>query len=468
MTQRGSPSPAAGPPLSHQVVAGRRREQRAWYFYDWATGGYVTTTGTVLFSPYLISVAETAACGAPGTTAHPCTTNLHVLGLPVSPGSLVFYVVTLATILSAVALPVVGALADRSGHKKVIMAAFAWAGAAAAAAMVLVAGADWELGAVLLLVANVCMGSSLVVYSAIMCEIALPDERDAVSSRGWSMGYLGGGLLLAGAAAAVSLHAHLGITTSVAVRLSLLAAGVWWGVFTIIPLRGLRNRPPAAAVARSGGALSAGLSQLAITLRDLRRYPVTLLFLVAYLFFNDGLQTVIGASSTYGEKQLGFSTSVMIMTILVLQFIAFGGALLFGRIAARWGGHRSIMAGLVVWIAIIVIAYFLPPHALPPFLAVAVLIGIVLGGVQALARSFYSQLIPRGREAAYFSLYQAGERGTSWLGTLLFGVAHQVTGSYRPSILVLIVFFLIGLVLMARVRPRQGIIAAGNPVPAKV
>lgn len=211
-----------------------------------------------------------------------------------------------------------------------------------------------------------------------------------------------------------------------------------------------------------------GFGQLWATLTELRGYPMTLLFLVAYLFFNDGIQTVIVAASTYGEKQLGFATEVLIATILLVQFVAFGGALLFGRLAGVWGSRKTILWGLVVWMLVVVIAYVLPRGQLVPFLAVAILIGLVLGGTQALSRSFYSQLIPRGREAEYFSLYQACERGTSWLGTLVFAVVHQLTDSYRPAIVALVGFFLVGLALLSRVDARRGIAAAGNQAPVVV
>ncbi|MGH3446963.1 MAG: MFS transporter [Nocardioidaceae bacterium] len=446
----------------------RRREQRAWYFYDWANSAYVTTVATVLFSPYLISVAETAACGAPGTDSDPCTTNLTVLGLAVSPGSLVFYIITVSTVVSAFVLPIVGAMADRSSHKRQIMATFAWVGSALAAGMFLVSGSNWELGAVLFFLANVCLGCSLVVYSAILCEIARPDERDRVSSRGWALGYLGGGILLALNLVLVLLHDSFGLDKAMAVRICLVSAAVWWAGFTFVPYLGIRNRPAAQTATKSGSLLHQSFGQLGATLKEMRAFPMTLLFLVAYLFFNDGIQTVIWASSTYGEKQLGFSTSVLIGTILLVQFVAFGGALLFGKMAGVWGSHRSILAGLVVWMVIVVIAFFLPREQLAPFLAMAVLIGLVLGGTQALSRSFFSQLIPRGREAEYFSLYQACERGTSWLGTLVFGVVHQWADSYRPAIVALVVFFLVGMVLLARVDARRGIADAGNQAPAVV
>jgi UMF1 family MFS transporter len=444
----------------------RRREQRAWYWYDWANSAYVTTVGTVLFAPYLTSVAETAACGAPGTSAAPCTTDLSVLGLAVSPGSLVFYVVTLATIVSALVLPVVGAAADRSPRKKQVMAGFAWAGSAFAASMFLVTGTNWELGALLLFGANICLGSSLVVYDAILCEIATPDERDRVSSRGWALGYLGGGLLLAVNLALVTFAEALGLGTALAVRISLLSAALWWAGFTLIPYLGIRNRRPVAVVPKEGSLIRQSFGQLWSTLRDMRRYPMTLTFLLAYLFYNDGIQTVITSASVYGQKQLGFGTSTLIATILLVQFVAFGGALLFGRLAAALGSRPVVLGGLGVWMLVVTVGYFLPAGRIVPFLALAVAIGLVMGGTQALSRSLFSLLIPRGREAEYFSLYQACERGTSWLGTLVFGVVHQLTDSYRPAIFALIVFFAVGALLLARVDPARGAREAGVGVPS--
>jgi UMF1 family MFS transporter len=448
----------------------RRKEQRAWYWYDWANSGYVTTVATVLFAPYLISVAERAACGrvTDEEAGFKCTEHLSVLGISVSPGSLVFYVVTVATIVSALVLPVVGAAADRSAHKRTHMAAFAWAGSIAAGAMFFVAGTNWQLGAVLIFVANICLGSSLVVYDAILCEIATPDERDRVSSRGWALGYLGGGLLLAVNLAMVTMHDTIGLSTEMAVRLSLLSAALWWAGFTWVPYLGIRDRPPRNVVAERGGLVRQSFGQLFATLRDLPKYPMTLTFLVAYLFYNDGIQTVIVSASTYGEKQLGFETSVLIATILLVQFVAFGGALLFGKAAERWGSKRVILVGLAVWMCVVTAAYFLPEKNVALFLVLAVGIGLVMGGTQALSRSFFSLLIPRGREAEYFSLYQAAERGTSWFGTLVFGLVHQWTDSYRPAIFALILFFVVGGALLARVDVREGIREAGNTEPVVV
>ena len=443
--------------------------QRAWYWYDWANSAYVTTTLTVLMAPYLTVIAKKAACPTLASDLA-CHTNLHVIGIPVDPGSLVFYVLTFSTIVSAIVLIFIGALADRSPRPVRLFATFAWFGAAAATAMFLVSGNSWALGVVLLVFANLCLGSSLVIYDSLLCRIAKPDDRDRVSSRGWAWGYLGGGVLLALNLGLLTLDKQLGISAQMAVRISLLSAGLWWAIFTIIPVVGLRDLRGATGspTPERAGVVSGSLRQLANTFRELRSYPQTLLFLLAYLFFNDGIQTVISSSSVYGAEELKFSNSQLIEIILLVQFVAFGGALLFGRLAKRFGAWRVVLNSLGVWTLVVAIAFFVPSGAFLIFVGLAVLIGIVLGGSQALSRSMYSQLIPRGREAEFFSLYQAMERGTSWFGTLVFGLVHQFTHSYRWAIIALVIFFVIGGILLSRVRMREGIVAAGNQVPAVI
>jgi UMF1 family MFS transporter len=443
--------------------------QRAWYWYDWANSAYVTTTLTVLMAPYLTVIAKKAACPTLPSDVT-CHTNLTVVGIPVDPGSLVFYVLTVSTILSTFVLIFIGALADRSPKPVRLFAMFAWAGAAAASAMFLVSGDDWILGVLLLMFANLCLGSSLVIYDSLLCRIAGPDERDRVSSRGWAWGYLGGGLLLTLNLGLLTLDKQIGISQGMAVRISLLSAGLWWAVFTIIPVVGLRDLRGATQTVTGdrAGVIGGSLKQLASTFRELRTFPQTMLFLLAYLFFNDGIQTVISASSVYGAEELKFTNSQLIEIILLVQFVAFVGALLFGRLASRFGAWRVVLNSLVVWTFVVTMAFFVPAKEFLIFAGLAVLIGIVLGGSQALSRSMYSQLIPRGREAEFFSLYQAMERGTSWFGTLVFGLVHQFTHSYRWAIIALIVFFVVGGLLLSKVRMREGIVAAGNEVPSVI
>lgn len=444
----------------------RLQQQKAWNWYDWANSAYYTTVLSVLFGPYMITVASKAAGCADTVTT--CSKTVEVLGLHLAAGSLPSYLTSFATISSAFVLPVVGALVDRSARKKLHMAVFAWLGAAFASLLFFLEDDNWQIGAVAVVASSILAGCSLVSYYAILVDISTEEERDRASSRGWAFGYLGGGVLLLINLVIVLSPGLLGIDKAMAVRISLLSAAVWWAGFTIIPFVRLRNYAPVNVVRQSGGVLQRSFGQLFVTIKDMRRYPMTLTFLLAYLFYNDGIQTVLYAASTYGEKQLGFGTEVLIATILVIQFVAFGGALFFGRLAARHGAYRSILWGTFAWMVIVVCALFLPRNNVVLFLLVAIAIGIVMGGTQALSRSFFSLLIPRGREGEYFSLYNAAERGTSWFGTLLFGVVFQVTGSYRPAILALIVFFVLGAFFLLRLDPERGIREAGNTPPSVV
>jgi UMF1 family MFS transporter len=445
----------------------RAREQRAWSWYDWANSAFYTTVLTVLFGPFMITVAGRAAgCGDDADDS--CHKTVEVLGLHLAAGSLPSYLTSFATIASALVLPVVGAFVDRSTHKKWHMAGFGWAGSFFASLLFFMYGDHWQLGAFAVVVSSILAGCSLVSYYAILVDISTEDERDRVSSRAWAWGYLGGGLLLLINLVLVLGHDAFGLDKEMAVRLSLLSAAVWWAAFTIVPVVRLRDRPPQAALAVNGGLLQRSFGQLFATLREMRQFPMTLTFLLAYLFYNDGIQTVIYSASIYGSKQLDLSQSVLIAAILMIQFVAFGGALFFGRFASRHGAYRSLLYGTYAWMVIVVVAMFLPAGNVALFLVAGVAIGIVLGGTQALSRSFFSLLIPRGREGEYFALYNACERGTSWFGTLLFGVVFQVTGSYRPAIFALIVFFVLGAVFLLRLDPRRGIEEAGNAVPRVV
>ena len=443
----------------------RAREQRSWYFYDWANSAFATTVAGVLFAPYLISVAEKAACGFASDDDRTCHGTVELLGLAISPGSLPSYVITFSTILGAVLYPLVGAMADRTSRKPALRGGLAWSGAAAAALLFFLGGDHWVFGSLVFVAANLLFGASIVVSDSLLNLISVESERDRVSSIGWAYGYAGGGLLLAINFAMVTLHDSIGMSTEVAVRISLLSAAVWWAAFTLIPVRGIKDRAPVAVEEAHGGLLGRSFGQLWATVRDLRNYPVALTFLLAYLFFNDGIQTVISQASVYGVEELGFAQGTMLGVYLLVQFVAVGGALLFGRIAARRGAKNTILGGLVIWMLIVTAGLFMPERSLVPLLVLGAAIGLVLGGTQALARSYFSLLIPRGKEAEYFSFYHSMERGTSWFGTLVFGVVYTLTESYRPAIFALIVFFVVGGLLLARVDTERGIREAGNEVP---
>ena len=448
------------------VGAGMTGQQKAWNWYDWANSAFYTTVLTAVFGPFMIEVAGKAAgCPDPDDA---CRNTLNVLGLHLAAGSLPSYLTSFATISSALLLPIVGAFVDRSSRKKVWMAGFAWAASFFTMLLFFMHGDSWQLAAFSVVMASILGGCSLVAYYAILVDISTEDERDMVSSRGWAWGYLGGGSLLAINFVMILMNDTIGISSEMAARLSLLSAGVWWAAFTVIPVLRLRNYEPRGEVRMEGTLLQRSFGQLFTTLKEMKGFPQTLTFLVAYLFYNDGIQTVIASAATYGSKQLDMDDSVLFGAILMIQFVAFGGALLFGRLATAYGSYRPILWGTFAWMVIVVLAMFLPKGNVPAFISIGILIAIVLGGTQALSRSFFSLLIPRGREGEYFALYNACERGTSWFGTLLFGVVFQLTGSYRPAIVALIVFFILGAFFLLRLDPQRGIQEAGNRVPVAV
>ncbi|MFE0357286.1 MFS transporter [Streptomyces nigra] len=440
-------------------AAGRRREQRGWYFYDWACSVYSTSVLTVFLGPYLTSVAE-AAADADGF--------VHPLGIPVRAGSFFAYSVSLSVVVAVLVMPLVGAAADRTGRKKPLLAAAAYTGAAATTAMFLLDGDRYLLGGLLLVVANAAQSVAMMLYNSYLPQIAPPEERDAVSSRGWAFGYAAGSLMLVVNLALYLGHETFGVSEGMAVRICLASAGLWWGVFALVPLLRLRDRGPSSEKTVGQRGTTTGFRQLAATLRDMRRHPLTLAFLLAYLVYNDGIQTVITQASVYGSKELGLSQSTLIGAVLLVQVLAVAGALTMGRLARVYGAKRTILGSLVAWTLTLAAGYFLPAGAPVWFFVLAAGIGLVLGGSQALSRSLFSHLVPPGKEAEYFSAYEISDRGMSWLGPLLFGLTYQLTGSYRDAIISLVAFFVIGFILLARVPVRRAISDAGNPVPPTI
>ncbi|NJP26355.1 MFS transporter [Microbispora sp. SCL1-1] len=443
------------PQVVHEETPGtRRREQRGWYWYDWADSAFQTTVLTVFLGPYLTTIATTAAGGEGGFVAF--------LGLDLRPKAYFTTMVTISVLLQIVIMPVVGALADHTGRKKQILGVFAYLGVVATLGFYFVSGDAYLLGGALFLIANVTFGAARVVYDSFLPQIAGAEERDEISSRGWGFGYLGGGLLLA---LNLVIYLFADIETGLAVRISLASAGLWWGAFTLIPMLRLRNRRVPVPEATAVRAVAGSVRQLGRTIADLRRYPRTLLFLAAYLVYNDGVQTVISFSATYADQELGLGQTHQIGAILMVQFIAVGGALGLGRLALRFGTKRTVLASLVVWTVVVGVAYFLQKGSAVQFYAIAFAIAIVMGGTQALSRSMYSLVIPPGREAEYFSIYQISDKGSAFLGSLVLTLALQVTDSYRTAIVSLVVFFVLGFVLLSVVNLPRAIREAGNEVP---
>jgi UMF1 family MFS transporter len=433
-----------------------RREIFGWAMYDWANSAFSTTVITVFLGPYLASLARTAAQAfADG--------NARLGPVAIAPDSVLPYCVSLSVFLQVFFLPILGAIADYSHIRKQMMQLFAVAGAVATIMLFLVASpAQWWLGGLFFVVANLAFGASIVFYNSYLPDIASPDQRDRVSAYGWAMGYLGGGLLLLFNLIFFQFHASLGISTALAVRICLASAGVWWLAFSLFTWARLRPRRARRELPKGRGYASVGFRQLIGTIRELRKFPETLKFLLAYFLYNDGIQTVIAVAAVFGAAPivrggLEIGQSTLSLIILMIQFVAFFGALFWGRLAQRISAKWAIFVSLVIWAGVVIYAYLglEGSTAILQFFILGVIIALVLGGSQAISRSLFAQMIPKGREAEYYSFYEVSDKGTSWFGPLLFGLVNQIFGYLRPAILSLIVFFIIGLIILPFVNVRK-------------
>jgi MFS transporter, UMF1 family len=443
-------------PKKAEFKQSTRKERVSWYFYDWAVSAFTTTVVTVFIGPYLTEITKTAAAGSD---------FISILGIPVHTGSFFPYIVSLSVLLQVIFLPILGAIADYTNKKKFLLGVFAYIGSIATILLYFLQGDMYIYGGILFLIANLSFGASMVIYNSFLGEIAEADRRDEVSSIGWAVGYLGGGILLAVNLVLFSMAEDFGLTSGEAVRISLTSAGIWWAIFTILPMVYLKTRKGRTKeIPKGQSVVKIGYKQLIKTFKEIRRYPKTLMFLIAYLFYNDGVQAVIALSAQFGKEELGLGMETLTTVILMVQFVAFLGSILFNYLAKVFRTKRAILLSLVIWVGTVFYAYSYL-HDEFGFYILGAVIALVLGGTQALSRSLFSLLIPPGKEAEYFGFYEVSERGTSWLGPMVFGLSLQFTGSYRIAILSLGIFFVIGFVLLLTVKIKSAIKEAGNVVP---
>jgi UMF1 family MFS transporter len=440
-----------------EAVIDNKREIFGWAMYDWANSAFSTTVGTVFLGPYVASLARSAAQAAG-------TTNVSFLGIPVAPDSFLPYCISFSVGMQVLFLPILGAIADYSHLRKQMMRLFATIGAIATILMFFLTGDLWWLGGVLFIIANLTFGAAIVFYNAYLPDIASEEKRDGVSSYGWAMGYLGGGILLALNLAFYLFSDKIGVPGDLAVRINLASAGVWWLGFSFITWARLRARRASRALPAGENYASIGFKQLRKTLGEVNHFPETLKFLLAYFLYNDGIQTVIAVSATFAAAPLiqgGLELEQQTLTavILMIQFVAFGGALLWGRLANWIGAKRSIIVSLVIWSGVVIYAYggLQGDSVTTQFFIMGMFIALVMGGSQAISRSLFAQMIPDGKEAEFYSFYEISERGTSWIGPLIFGLANQLFGSLRYGILSLIFFFIAGLILLPFVKVDKAI-----------
>jgi len=450
-----------------------RKEIFGWLTYDWANSVFSTTVVGVLIGDYLTVLAQKDVC----------TKVAHQIGCEngaifsfngydlVTAKSIFAYTVGLSVFLQVFFLPILGAIADYTHLKKTFMTFFCFLGAFACCLLFFIQGNLYVLGCLFFLVSNLSFGASIVFYNSFLSDITTEDKRDKVSSWGFAAGYISGFIVLLANLYFLKNAESWGVSTEMAVRICLLFSGVWWGGFSLITFALIKQRKPERELPAGKNYVSAGLSELKVTLIELFQLKHTLYFLIAYLLYNDGIQTVITASSIFLSQELfvarGLETdrTVLIIAFLIAQFVAFFGAIAFERIAHFTNAKTAILISLAIWSAIVIYAYaFL--NTVAQAYVMSGMIGFVLGGSQALSRSLFSKMIPRGRESAFFGIYEISERGTSWIGPLVFGLVAQLTNSYRPAILALIFFFIVGSLLLLFTNTKKAISDAGNISPA--
>jgi MFS transporter, UMF1 family len=426
-----------------------RPELRAWAMYDWAVSAVQTTIMVAVFPVYFVNIAKIDLPESRATQAI-ATAN------------------TIVAVVLAILSPVLGAVSDYVAAKKRLLGASMLVGAAAVAGMFFVQQGDYRLALVLFVISLIGATASTVFYDALLPHIASEDEIDRVSSAGYAVGYIGGGLLLALNLAWILKPEWFGLPSgpnlsgsekSLPTRLAFLSVAVWWVVFSIPLFRRVpeppRTREPDEI--RGGNVLVVPFVRVAETFQALRGYKQAFLMLLAFMIYNDGIQTIQKMAAPYG-KELGIADSVLIASILVVQFVGFPFAFLFGAIANRIGAKRAIFIGLVVYAGISILGFYM--RSATHFVLLSVLVATVQGGTQALSRSLFASLIPPHKSGEFFGFYSVFEKFASIFGPLLFSVTIATTGSSRNAILSVIFFFVMGAIVLSRVRVKEGQAAA--------
>jgi UMF1 family MFS transporter len=414
-----------------------RPDVRAWAMYDWANSAFTTTIITAIFPVYFTSVA----------------------GADLPPGEatrLLARTTTIALATSAVLAPFLGALADVAPIKKRLLGLFTALGCIAAGSLVLVHRNDWLLASVLFGIGNIGFTASLTFYDSLLPHIARRDEIDRVSTAGYALGYLGGGLLLAVNVAWILSPSTFGLRDAgQASRLSFLSVAVWWVLFSI-PLFRRVPEPAVRGGARTGSTtelIRKSFVGLVHTIRDLRRYRNAFVLLVAFVIYSDGIGTIIRMATSYGTE-LGLDQGALITAILLVQFAGIPFAFLFGLLADRIGAKPSVFIALGVYIAITVMGYYMRTER--DFYVLALMVASVQGGSQALSRSLFASMIPKDRSSEFFGFFSIFEKFGAILGPATFELASRMTGSSRSAILSVVVFFVVGAAVLAFVNVREG------------
>lgn len=441
--------------MTEERLKNDRKEIFGWLMYDWANSAFYTTVISVLLGPYLTALAQ-ADVGERGIV-------LSLYLVDITAEALVPAALGVSVAAQVFLLPVLGSIADYTHLKKPMMAAFCYLGVTASSLLFFVSGGhDYLWGSMLMIIANMSFAAANVFYNAFLVDITTEENRDRISSYGFAAGYTGGILMLIVNLTMIEYADQLGMTKSFAVRLSMLMASLWWGIFALITFALIKPRRANHQKPRNKPLLIIGFTELWKTVKELKNLRYTSLFLLAYLFYNDGIQTVILNSSVFLSQELfdeeGRKTnqSFLIGIFFVAQVAALAGSLVFERVSRILGAKRTILVCLSIWCAVVIYAYGFLTTTYQAWI-MSVFIGLVLGSTQALSRSLYSQMIPIGKESSFFGLYEISEKGTSWIGQLVFAAVVNFTGSYRQAILALIFFFFTGGLILLFTNISKGI-----------
>ena len=425
--------------------ASRKREIFGWCMYDWANSAYMLTVVTAVLPAYFNTVIVPEE-------------GWKVLGLTVSAPALWGFMVSFAAIIMFAAAPVLGAIADHSGRTRRFLAVFCYTGAAAALGLAFAGPGDVWWTVLLFIIAQSGFVGANVFYDSFLPRIAPEGRMDWLSGRGFAFGYIGGGVQFLLALAIIALHEQLGLGKDTAARIAIGMAAVWWAGFSLVTVRLVReHRPESGAIEKKtlAGYAAFGIGRVLRTTAKVRTMPQVGLFLLAYLLYNDGIQTVITLATIYGSDELGLSMTVLMVTLLVIQFVAFFGAIVFSRLAERFSARRMLLGAVTAWAAIVVYAYFM--EGAKEYFVLGVFVGLVMGGSQALSRSLFASMIPAAESALFFGYFSVVQKLSAIGGPFLFAMVRQATGSSRSAILPVALFFVAGGLILWRVRPEQAI-----------
>lgn len=419
----------------------RRRMIVSWCLYDWANSAFATTIMAAVLPVFYSSVA---AGNLSRTTA----------------SSYWGYTNTAAMLLVALSAPLLGALADHSGTKKKFLSAFAGLGVLSTAGLVGVGPGDWLLASFLYVLGMTGFSGANIFYDSLLPHVAGKEDIDRISAWGYAAGYMGGGILLTFNLAMILKPDLFGLPDAEwASRCAFLSVSLWWAVFSVPVLKYVPEPPVVPIGGESARPLRASLQRLSLTFRNLRRHREAFKFLAAFWLYNDGIGTIIIMAVIFGAE-INIAREHLIGSILAVQVVGVPFSILFGKLAGRIGAKKAILAGLAVYTGISVGGYFIQTAL--HFWILAVCVGFVQGGTQALSRSLFGTLIPKSRSAEFYSFYDVSSKFAGIIGPAVFGLVGQMTGSSRLSIISLVIFFAAGGALLLAVDVEKGRAAAGS------